>query len=239
MHLRRLAIALAALSLFSGCASKAPPVQIPTIRTIAIVSASDPGVLTVEKPRLYAGLDYAGKARHQMEVAGMQDQLKFSLGVPTLRFGTSITDQVADTLRKAGFDVTILDYVSRSGPTQDEVDLRSLTYSADAVLQVRITRFGIYSTSKPNSYSPYLRVRGIMYAKSLPRPIVDAEVYAGTDASPGDVSQIVLNPNQEYVFYDMLSTRNQELKATLVTAGQKSAQQLATQVLEVIANARK
>ena len=239
MLLRRLAIALTALALLSGCASKAPPVEIPTIRTIAIVSASDPGVLTVEKPRLYGGLDYAGKMQHQMEVTGMQDQLRFSLGVPALRFGTSITNQVAEELRRAGFEVTILDYVSRSGPTQDEVDLRSLKYSADAVLQVRITRFGIYSTSKRNSYSPYLRVSGVMYAKSLPRPIVDAEVYAGTDASPGDVSQIVLNPNQEYVFNDMLSTRNQELKATLVTAGQRSAQQLATQVLEVLATARK
>jgi hypothetical protein len=201
------------------------------IRSIAVIPASDPGVIAFEKGRYYSHLDAAARAAHNMEVHNKQTEMSLTVGVAKLYLGSALTDEVVSALRRAGYAVTVLDSVPRSGRQPDDVDLRAIKHGADAILQVRFTGFGIHPSGPPNTYLPYFSVYGLLYADDVRSTLVDTSVYVGTDAARGSERDVALDPKHAYMYEDILFRRTTEFREMLVSGTSQAAARLSEQVL--------
>jgi hypothetical protein len=237
--MRRNLICLSALLLTAllGCASKrpSPPLERPYVHRIAVVPATDPPTLSLENrtgvmylaPIVGIGtmLDSKGKAQRLN-----QDPKLRSLGL-----ANKLTRPIVDALRRAGYEVEVLDALVRPAKDPDDIDLDKLPVGADAILQLRVRDAGLYSGAFSNDYVPRVNVDGKLVARGGDDDIYDERLYYGVD--PGPSAHIDIQPDLRHAYptFDALMDHVDEVGAALQTGTDALAQLMAQQLLQALA----
>jgi hypothetical protein len=152
--------ALLAFALVSACAShsKAIPAK-PVVRRIAIIPASDPVWYTLENaapPIGYPMQFWVNKLDSKHKAKVFNDRLHS----PPITLGSDFTEQMASALRGYEFTVEILQGVVRPAGDPDNVDEDRVSSDADALLHLRITEVGMYSSHMSTDYLPRVNASG-------------------------------------------------------------------------------
>lgn len=231
-----LPVALAAVSgLLAGCASKTPDNYVkPVVKTIAVVSASDPRSVTFESKSTVgifiplAGLVAASNARAR------QEQLTATLKVGELTLGEKLTIQVVADLRQAGYQVEVLTDVKRPPDRPDNIDITAIKTQADAILQLQVTDAGIYSGLFSGSHVPRVSIYGLMYTKGGNERLYSGEVYYGAHAEKGKDWAVQADPKYTYTSAEDAMQKATEVRAVFVEGTLASGKRMAEQIIAAI-----
>lgn len=186
----------AATVLVIGACSTQPKTSVPrpVIKSIAIVPATNPKTYTIQNVSAlqfvipFAGAAHAGDSKDKTVILNQ----RMAGRIATL--ASSFTESVAAALRIKGYQVQVLAQVARSTDDPDDVDYDRLTTNADAILHLKFTQVGLYSSYTSTAYLPRVNVRGMMYLNGKDDVPYDQEIYYGGDARDGKPWAIASDP---------------------------------------------
>jgi|ERR1700677_2841807 hypothetical protein len=101
---------------------------------------------------------------------------------------------MASALRGYGFTVEILQGVVRPTGDPDNVDEDRVSSDADALLHLRISEVGMYSSHMSTDYLPRVNASGKLFIKGRDDDIYDEEIDYGVDAKKGKAWAIPADP---------------------------------------------
>jgi hypothetical protein len=230
---RSIAALLAVLILLvAGCASDPGGGVKPIVRSIALVPASNPKVLTYyNRNPAPVKSPLESYARSQATKRAAAD-LSATYQLETLALGEKLTEAVAAELRKLGFEVQIVTNVVRPKEVPDNIDIRTIQIEADAILQVSISDMGFYSPVPNALFVPYLAAYGLMYPKGHRRPIFDSDTQFGAYAEKGQDWAIEID--KQYYGTMSPSSRVDEFRSLfaegVAAGGKRMAQRIAAKL---------
>ena len=202
----------------------------PTIKSIAIVPATDPASYTIQNasgiqwvlPITSAGYALDNRAKAKL----FTERLAATKFAP----GRQFTYAMAEALRSHGYSVQILENITRTTNDPDNIDYKELSYSADAVLHLYFSEIGFRSPPTSTNYLPRLNARGIVFVKNHPDYLYDETIYFGIDARPGKTWAIVADEKFAYSGFDPILENLDSVKAAFSTAIREVSMRMSGQI---------
>lgn len=230
--IRTLAALLAVLCAIS-CAShpKTAPPPIPAIHRIVLVPATDPRGFTFENaapPLGYPGQYWVNKSDSRYKAS----LFNAAVDPKKLILAEIITKAVAQRLQEHGFEVLILQDVSRPPDDPDNVDEDHLAATADgdAVAHVWIDEVGMYSGHLSTKYLPRVNLRGKLWTKWSEDSLYSDEVDYGVDARKGKAWAIGPDERFRWGSFDELMSSLAQVRTAITTGTQLAALKIADQI---------
>mgnify|MGYP001325390923 CR=1 FL=1 len=141
---------------------------------------------------------------------------------------------VADDLDRLGYHARILEDVARDPEDPDAVDYERLATSADAVLHLRFSTVGLYSSRTSTQYVPRVNASGVLVVKGQEDYLYDREIYYGADARAGKSWAIVADEQYAYPTFEAVMSNLDAIRGAFDAASRAIGQRLASQVDEAI-----
>ena len=203
----RSVITLALAVVLVSCSNK-PIVAVPkpTIKSIAIVPATNPTAYTLGNHNGAIGFLIPGAAFIAYASENRAKAKVLTEKVSALPFspGMEFTNAMAASLRDQGYTVQILENVARVPGAPDSVDYEKLDYSADAILHLYFSQIGIYSPPWSINYVPRVNATGIVFVKGHRDYLYDETIYFGADAREGKKWAIMADEKYAYPDFDFV-----------------------------------
>lgn len=191
--------------ILSACAGKATVAPLkPTIKTLAIVPATPPlsfsliNQSAVEIAIPISTIGYAMDRRAKTKI------FTEKMLARRTTIAEELTDAVAQSLRKQGYEVVVLDKVRRHPNDPDNIDYETLSYSADAVLHLYFTQIGLFSGRTSSRYVPRVDAQGVVYVRHYPDYLYDEEICYGADATRTGSWAIAADPKFAYPSFEFV-----------------------------------
>ena len=235
---RPLATALVLLTILASavlCACASHPkvaAKKPTIRSIAIIPATDPSWFSFEN---FSAIVYAVPvtffankldSRHKAKL--FNDQMKAQ--PPPL--DSTLTEAVATALRGYGFTVEILDDVKRPPGDPDNIDYDNVSTHSDAILHLRIDEVGLYSSHTSTDYLPRVNISAKLFVKGLDDDVYEQDLCYGVDARKGKEWAIVADPKFAYPSFEAVMTDMDAVRAAFLTGTREIGFKVSEQIHE-------
>jgi len=235
--LLRLLAALVTLLLISGCATQPKPVQDkPSIQTIAIISATTPATYTLENVSAVQFLIPLAATANYLDSKEKAKTFNEKFGPQASPLGARFTEDVAKSLRAYGYDVKILNDVSRTAAEPDKVDHKSVLTSADAVLHLRFTNIGLFSSRSSSDYVPRVNALGQLFVNTKGKAtyLYDEDMYYGADAKNGRSSSIIADARFAYPSFAAVMDSIDGVRQAFETGASEISQRMSMQIHNAI-----
>lgn len=229
MVMRRSIFALILVPLLNACAHHAVILGRPTIRSIAIIPASNPTSFTLENLPIPIGsgpLYLATKLYSRSKAKGFNNAAKPDGST----LGTDLTNEVAAALRADGFVVEILQDVKRPEDEPDNIDYNTISTNADAILHLTISEVGLFSSSFSRNYVPRVNASGKLFVKGREDDIYQEDIYYGADAKKGKEWAILPDPKYAYPSIDAVMSNVQEIRAAFAVGIAEISRRMTEQI---------
>ena len=179
-----LTVLLATTALLVGCASKpADTGPKPVVRSIAIVPATLPTYYSLQNlstVQFFVPIASIGYAMNSKEKAKL---LTARLPSQSFRIDEDLTSTLADSLRKMGYEVTVLTDIKRLLDDPDSQELNKLKHTSDAVVHIYFSDVGVLSPRSTTDYLPRMNVSVITYTVANKAYPYESTIYYGADAT--------------------------------------------------------
>ena len=230
-RLIRVLVTVLASGLLGACASHPKVVAPkPTIRSIAIIPATDPAWYSFENVNaiVYAVpvTFFANKLDSRHKAKLFNDKLKSQ----PLPLGSALTENVAAALRSDGFTVEILSEVKRPPDDPDNVDYDSVATKADAILHLKIDEVGLYSSHTSTNYIPRVNASAKLFVKDQDDDIYEEELYYGVDAKKGKAWAIMPDAKFAYPSFEAVMTDTDDIRTAFETGMREIGQRISAQI---------
>jgi hypothetical protein len=234
----RLVIALLFAVLLASCASK-PIVPKPTIKSIAIVPATNPTIYTFQNRSRLAALATV--------VAGIGPAIAYSqwnkargrllterIASTPYAPGNEFTEAMAASMRALGYDVRILENITRTPGDLDTIDYETLSFDADAVLHLYFSEVGIESPLTTTDYFPRLNASGVVYVKGPAGFLYDERLYYGVDARQGKSWAILADEKISFPNFDYALTNIESVQGAFSVGIREVVKRMSEQIHAVV-----
>jgi hypothetical protein len=231
----RMTTALFALVLSTACATHPKTVATrPVIKRIAVIPASNPRWYTFENAAPPVGgyplqfwvnkLDSKSKARLFNDKVSPQ----------SAALGSDLTEQVAASLRDRGFIVEILEGVTRPPDDPDNVDDDKVSTGADAILHLRISEVGLYSSGYSRNYIPRVNASGKLFVRGEDDNVYDEDLCYGVDAKKG--KEWAIQPDAKYTYpsFDAVMAHIEEVRSSFADGTREISTRMSGQIVDSI-----
>jgi hypothetical protein len=218
--------------LLAACASKTPdaPLKSP-IRTISLVPASNPNKVFFENSSVVSGLNFMLAAAHRADTQNKQNILNSSVDISGSNLGDRFTEKVAANLRAAGYQVEILTNISRPIDYPDNIDIRAVPITTDAILQLSITYVGVTSGATSSTFHPHVTSYAVLYPKGHRNAHFDGEVQFGTGVPDGKDWGIKADSKLSYPSADAVLRSVPELRSFYLVGTEAMANRVSEQMV--------
>lgn len=231
----KLTLSIAAVLLTTACANQPKTVSAkPVIRTIAIIPASNPATYSLENQSAVQFLIPLAATVNYLDSKSKAKTFNEKLLAEPSALGASLTDEIAAALRGHGYQVQILEAVTRPTGDLDNVDYDKVTASADAILHLRFTEVGLFSPRSSNSYLPRVNAQGTLFVKGRNDYLYDQEIYYGVDARSGNTWAIAADQKFAYSSFDSVLTNMDAVRQAFSTGSAAIARRMSDQVHDSI-----
>jgi hypothetical protein len=226
--LKSLALLLAT-ALLLGCANK-PTGPKPVVRSIAILPATLPtnyslqNLSSVQLVVPIAGIGYAISSKEKAKV------LTQRMAEPSFRIDEDLTNAVADTLRKKGYEVTILTDVKRRPNDPDSLEVSEVKHTSDALVHVYFTAVGVVSPRNTTEYFPRMNAFVLCYTPANKSYPYETSVYYGFDADDDKSYSIAADASEKYGDFDVVLNSLEKVRTNFRASARKVGERLAEQV---------
>jgi hypothetical protein len=202
MHKLKVVAALLTLTLLTACAGH-PKTTLSrhAIKRIAIIPATNPRSFSFENASPPVGYPFQFWV-NKADSKNKAEIFNGKMNLPPMTLGSDLTAQVAAALRGYGFTVDILEGLARPNDDPDDVDYEKLSANADAILHLRISEVGMYSSRLSVNYIPRLNASGKLFEQGRDDNVYDEDIYYGVDAKKGKAWAIVPNAKFSYRWFD-------------------------------------
>jgi hypothetical protein len=226
---RRNALSLTTAALLGACASGPPePVYTAPVRTITLLPASNPTKVTFENSSLMSGLGPIFAAAHRSSTQSTENDISNSVGIAGAELGRRLTDIVVAQLRAAGYQVEVHPNHKQFA---ENVDVRTIPITTDAILQLSVSYVGVYSRATSNAFHPEVATYGILYRNGSRRPQFSAEIHYGTGVAEGKEWGIRADQKYAKEGRDAFLSSLGSLHQFFATGTEAAAQRLAAQLV--------
>lgn len=231
----RLIISILVALIVSSCASR-PAVVLPkpTVRSIAIVPATDPAEYSFTNvSALQFLVPLAATANHfdSKDKAKLFNERLRSLD---MKLAATLTESTAADLRARGYQVLILDQVQRPKDAPDNIDYEKIATTADAILHVSFSEVGMHSPRSSTDYLPRMNVSGVLFVKGRSDYLYDESIYYGVDAKEGKSWAVNGDRAFAYPSFDAVMSSIAEIQRQFENAALKVSERMTAQVHEAI-----
>lgn len=199
------AIAAMAVATIAGCGSK--PVNTgpkPVIKTIAVVPPATPASYSLQNLSAVTFLIPISQLGYAQSNADRTKALSAGLRDPGFKLDEVLTSAVVESLRKQGFEVSVLADVKRQQRRPDtlEQELSELPTKADAVLHLGFEDVGLESPRRTTDFLPRVIVNVASFVRQNESYPYDATLYYGVDATEPRPHHIPHEPKHAYASFD-------------------------------------
>jgi hypothetical protein len=234
-QINQVAGSLLAAVILSGCSNSPQDVgPKPVIKSIAIVAASNPQKVILENTNVLSGFSFGNAAAHRNDTQMKESTLNSSLNISDAKLGDVLTTKVVDNLRSAGFQVELVTNIERPRDYPDNIDIRTVSHSADAVMQLSLTYAGIYSGATSTTFNPQLAGYALLYPKGSKRALFNNEVAFGTAMSEGKPTEIKADAKFAYQGISSVYGNAVELRGFYVMGTDLVAKRLSEQLVSAL-----
>jgi hypothetical protein len=206
----------------------------PVIRSISLVSASNPETVYFENNSVLSGLNpiFASAQRSQNKAG--EATLTEAIGLGNEKLGDRFTEGVAASLRAAGYQVVVLKDVVRPKGKPDSLDVRTIPITTDAILQLSITYAGVYSGVTSKKFTPNLATYAVLYQQGKRQPYFDGQVEFAASLPDGKDWAIKADPSFEFDSASAVFANAANLKSFFVTGTDASAKRMSEHIVRKI-----
>jgi hypothetical protein len=234
-YLNRILYSVVVTYLLAGCATSTQEAgPKPVIKSIAIVAASNPQKVILENTNVLSGFSLWSAAAHRKDTENKESTLNSFITISNAKLGDLLTERVASSLREAGFQVEVLSNVSRPQDYPDNIDVRTISVTADAVMQLSVTYVGIYSGATSTTFNPQIAGYALMYPKGVKRALFNREVQFGTAMSEGKSAEIKADPKFAYKDLNAVYSDTAQLRAFYLSGADLVAKRLTEQLIATL-----
>lgn len=231
--MRRVAIIVSAFLFLTACAAH-PKIAAthPPIRRIAIIPATSPASFSFENaapPIGYPGQYWVNKLDSKNKAEAFNEKV----GARRNTLGADLTDEVAAALRAEGFVIEILEGLARPANDPDDVDEDKVVTDADAILHLRISEVGLYSSRASTKYIPRVNASGKLYIRGQDDDIYNEDISYGVDAKKGKSWAIMPDPKFAYGSFDEVMTSIDGVKAAFSQGALEISKRMSDQITAV------
>ena len=232
----RSVIALVFAVVLASCASK-PIVAVPkpTIKSIAIVPATNPLAYTIynANPALVmffpiASLGYSldGRAKAKLFTE--------KVIATKVTLGLELTNAMAASLREYGYSVQVLENVKRAPNAPDDIDYDNIEHSADALVHLSFSEVGLLSPRLSTQYVPRLNASGVVFVRGHRDYLYDETIYYGADAREGKRGTIVADAKFAYLDFDFVLNNLSSVLGAFSAGAREVAKRMSEQIHEAV-----
>jgi hypothetical protein len=227
----KLTLSLALLLLGTGCATRPTTVVTkPTVRTIAIIPATNPTSFTLLNS---SGLSFLIPLTETVTYLDSKEKARVfneRLSAQQSSLARDFTACVVAELRSGGFQVEVLDRVVRPAEEPDKVDHDTVTSMSDAVLHVRFTEVGLFSPRSSTDYLPRVNAQATLFAKGLEDDLYNEDLVYGVDARSGKAWSIAGDPEFAYASFDKVLANIDNVQLAFRTGADKLCKRIVREV---------
>lgn len=231
----KLLLSVAILFLTSACSNQPKPAALkPTIKSIAIIPATNPSSYTLENVSALQFLIPLAATANYFDSKQKAKTFNEKLLARQLFLGQSFTDAIADSLRSHGYQVQILEEVSRPVDDIDNVNYANLATNADAVLHVKLTEVGLFSPRSSTNYLPRVNAHGTLFIKGENDYLYDQDIYYGVDASKGKAWAIASDKKFAFPTFEVIVANMDEVRNAFETGVHEISKRMSEQINDLI-----
>lgn len=231
----KLTLSIAVVLLATACANQPKPVLAkPVVRTIAIIPATNPATYSFENQSAVQFLIPLAATVNYLDSKSKAKTFNEKLLAEPSVLGANFTDEVASALRGHGYQVQILEAVTRPTGDLDNVDYNKVVAGADAVLHLRFTEVGLFSPRSSNNYLPRVNAQGTLFVKGRDDYLYDQEIYYGVDARSGNTWAIAADHKFAYSSFDSVLVGLDGVRQAFSTGSAAISKRMSEQVHDSI-----
>lgn len=231
----KLTLSIAAALLTAACANQPKTVSVrPVIRSIAIIPASEPAIYSLENRSAVQFLIPLAATVNYLDSKSKAKTLNDKLLAQPSALGMKLSDDIATALRGYGYQVQVLDAITRPIGDLDNVDYDKVSAAADAILHLRFTEVGLFSPRSSNSYLPRVNAQGTLFVKGRNDYLYDQEIYYGVDARSGNTWAIAADHRFAYPTFDSVMAGLDGVREAFVSGASAISKRMSEQVHESI-----
>jgi hypothetical protein len=227
----KFAVSIALVLVGAACATRSKPVATkPTIRSIAIIPATNPTSFTLLN---LSGLSFLIPLNETVTYLDSKEKARVfndRLPAPQSALAKDFNACVAAELRAGGFRVEVLDQVVRPAQEPDKVDHDKVLTTADAVLHVRFTEVGLFSPRSSTDYLPRVNAQATLFAKGLEDDLYSEDFIYGVDARAGKAWSVAGDPQVAYSGFDKVLASIVNVRLAFETGAEQLCKRIVREV---------
>jgi hypothetical protein len=219
-------LAMLAIGLAAPTQAAAEPAA---IKRIALIGATHPPSYTLKNaapPVGYPFQFWVNRADSKKKARKFNEALQKN----PQDLATALTQRVAQALRGRGYEVEVLEGISRSEDDPDNVDYDAVHADADALLHLWISEVGVYSSPLSTRYVPRVNASARLLVKGQQAYLYEEDIYFGVDAREGKAWAILPDPKYSYETFEELMAKIDEVRATFDAGVQQIASRMSEQI---------
>ncbi len=206
----------------------------PVVRSIAIIPATDPTPFAFENKSAAAFVIPLVATVNHLDSKTKAKEFNEKLLAEPLALGAKLTNDIATELRRYGYQVQILEAVSRPVDDIDNVDYKTVSTHADAVLHLRFTKVGMFSPRSSTSYLPRVNAQGTVFVTGREDDLYDEEITYGVDTSSPTSWAIVADPKFAYPSFEAVLAAIGDVRQVFSTGSEAISRRMARQVHDAV-----
>jgi len=231
----RLMFSIAALLVTSSCAHQPKPVAYkPDIKSIAIIPATDPTAYTLENVSAVQFVIPLAATVNYMDSKEKAKQFNAKMLARQVSLGPIFIEAVASSLRSYGYQVQILEGISRPPDDIDDVDYEKVSTTADAVLHLRFKEVGLFSPRGSVNYLPRVNANGTLFVIGRQDSLYDEDIYYGVDARKGNAWAIDSDEKFAYRTFEAVMANLDEISNAFEVGTREVSRRVSERVRESI-----
>ena len=216
----------------SGCASNGskPVVARPVVKKIALLPVAAPLAYTVENRNpvvIVVPISTLAIRAENREKSRLLTQKMLELKTT---IGGDLTKVLAEALREQGYEVIVLNDVSRKADDPDRIDYRAIKTDADAILHVYFREVGMYASMFSSDYLPRVNASAKLYAPSIDGGLYGENFHYGVDARAGKTWAVLADPKIAFPTFEALLGNPRELDGVFNFGAQALGRRMAEDI---------
>ncbi len=223
------------LAVLGACASKPARVDKPVLRKIALIPATEPQELTLKNENgVMNVLIPISSVAFLLDSKEKAKRFNEAMSTRRTALAQALTMQVVEALAAKGYRVERLDDIVRPVDDPDDIDYGTLKTDAEAILQLRVSEVGLYSSKLSTNYLPRVNIQAKLYVRSIDDSLYDENLYFGVDAKDSDPTTIVADPKFAYPSFESVMSKTDEIKAVFDDGIERLARRLSSQLVDTL-----
>lgn len=233
----RLPLVAIVLAVLGACASKPARVDKPVLRKIALIPATEPPELTLKNENgMMNVLIPISSVAFLLDSKEKAKRFNETMAMRRTALARALTTRVAEALAAKGYKVELLTEIVRPADDPDDIDYETLKTDAEAILQLRVSEVGLYSSKLSTNYLPRVNIQAKLYVRSIDDSLYDENLYFGVDARDTDPTTVVADPKFAYPSFEAVMAKTDEINAVFADGLELLARRLSGQLIETLEN---